>query len=126
MALIKFTTEGYVVHTVPDDPIADATDEFADDGSEGFDGRIPLLLKGRDVYVGRPNWYHHQLLDYFHIQAADKEGYIGGGEQWGSGALQWYGGSTLDDASILEALAQAGVHATQAGPEPAWDDDLWS
>jgi hypothetical protein len=134
MDAVRFSTEGYVVHRPnPDiDPNYDQRGALGSDAAE-FQGRRPVIVQGRDVYVGDQNWYHGDVASHHGIREdlfADPHGYFGGGKHWGNGALAWYGATKPSDhPGIASALQQAGYpipnHSETTPPKDHFDDADW-
>lgn len=134
---LVFSYRGYVLHQ-PDPETAHEFDPMPYQVSS-FGGRIPLIIKGRDVYLGAPNWYHNDILHHHGIDAdqwTHPFGYFNGNKDWGDGALKWYGTSRLDQADagedehreVANALMQAGYPITNPNTkahENGLDDDVW-
>lgn len=99
-----------------------------DDDYEGFRGRQPILYfpATRRIYVGQPNTYHSDLNSEFELwhDRGEIKGYAGGGPEWGSGPLSWYGRPPIEHGEIAEALAPhfPGRDLLSA-PAPVDDDD---
>lgn len=134
---LVFSDNGYVVHNA-DKPHAAYPNDLSTPDSSDFQGRVPLIVKDRDIYVGRPNWYHDHVMGYHGVYSSPFDhphGYFGGGKNWGNGDLSWYGykePTEQEHGAIAEALQEAGYpipNPTRAAPhlydddEDLWDDD---
>lgn len=120
--MIKFTDNGYTVHRpMVDEPLED--DEFED-----FSGRIPFIYHPhtRNVYMGAPNWFHHNVQSAHGLDYSNPEvrGYLGTNDKWGRG-IQWYG-KPADHQEVSNAIQQAGYEVQDSEAPPQIDyDDLW-
>lgn len=79
-----------------------------------FQGRRPVLVddQARQIYVGEPDWYHHDCAAHHGVDQWNlDQGYFGGGPEWGGGNLAWYGFRNqppAHHADVAQALIQAG------------------
>jgi hypothetical protein len=106
MARLVFSHTGYVVHH----PASSLSKEGS---AHVYRGRIPVVVRHRDVYVGAPNWTHNDIANHFHISSdphSDDYGYFAGDSEWGGGELTWFDNATPDHEEVAKALVEAGYH----------------
>lgn len=104
--------------------------------AEAMQGRVPVIVRNRDIYLGAPNWWHDDAYEHHGLDRSfeDSLGYFGGGKKWNNGRFTWLGHPPFEDGDIRQTLQREGIlHPSQAeampeGPLPDidWDDmDDW-
>lgn len=136
-----FSYNGWVVHH----PNPETDPDFENRGAMSYDaaefaGRRPILVDNakRHVYVGEPNWYHHDTEIHHNLgydAMSMHKGYFGAtGPDWGQGNLAWYGGPHENHQDIANSLIEAGFDipnpdqyalddGLEESPDIDWDDD---
>lgn len=133
---LVFTASGYVVHR-PNPAMDHRYDDRQSPSFYEFGQRQPVIVKGRDIYVGDRNWEHGEAADHHNISTSvydDQHGYFGGGPKWGNGNLLWYmfnSPTPGQHAGVAQALEQAGYpipnHQYKEEDylgEEDWEDDM--
>jgi hypothetical protein len=127
MANINYTSNGYTVHSPEDWQYHPQTDY------SNFMGRRPVLMSGRNIYLGHPGDYHLDAASHHDIpydaQRDMYQGYFNGGPEWGGGKLEMHN-------EVHAALNELGHNIPESPPPVSpfqnlgedenedWDDDL--